>query len=209
MISVCPTITAGNPDMYRQQMLRVQSFAKRLHVDLMDGAFAPTRSVSPDQVWWPGNIWTDLHVMYENPFIFTDVFVALGPALVIVHAEARGDFVSFADTLHSHGIRVGVALLPQTSPKAIFPAIEMIDHVLIFSGNLGHQGGSTADLKLTGKIDELKRLKPTLEIGWDGGVNSENAPQLVRAGVEVLNVGGFIHHADSPLLAYQQIVDRL
>ena len=38
-----------------------------------------------------------------------------------------------------------MALLPTTPVSAITPALHMIDHVLIFSGDLGHYGGQ-ADL---------------------------------------------------------------
>lgn len=203
--SIAPTITATTLEEYQAQLDRVAPFAKRLHIDLMDGVFAPVTSVGPDQVWWPGNIRADLHVMYGKPFEHTDLFVALNPAMVIVHAEAKGNFVEFAETMHHHGIETGVALLPETETSVILPGLELIDHVLIFSGNLGHQGGSKADPALLPKIAELKRVKPTLEIGWDGGINARNAASLVKLGVHVLNVGGFIHHANVPLQAYRAI----
>ncbi len=207
MISIAPTITAQTPDQFGLQLGRISSFVRRLHIDLMDGVFAPTVSVRPDQIWWPANVRADLHVMYQNPFDFTDVFIALAPQMVIVHAEATGDFVTFANRIHRHGIEVGVALLPQTSVSAIVPALDLIDHVLIFSGNLGHQGGSRADLALAPKIIELRQHKPSLEIGWDGGINDQNAAQLAQAGVDVLNVGGFIQGAQRPDVAYQSLVN--
>ncbi len=71
-------------------------------------------------------------------------------------------------TLHDAGIEVGIALLPTTVVDTIVPALDMIDHVLIFSGNLGFQGGQ-ANLALLSKAQKLRSLKPSLEIGWDGG----------------------------------------
>lgn len=187
------------------QMEHVADFVTRLHIDLCDGHFAPTRTVGTDQVWWPGNVRADLHVMYDKPFSFAETFIALGPQLVIVHAEAEGDFIKFAETLHRHGVEAGIALLPGTSPEVIRPGLELIDHVLIFSGNLGHQGGSHADMKLLDKIKVIKTLKPSIEIGWDGGVNDENASELIVAGVDVLNVGGFIQHSNMPIEAYAKL----
>ena len=32
-----------------------------------------------------------------------------------------------------------------------------------------------------------------LEFGWDGGITDQNVAVLVNGGVDVLNVGGFIH----------------
>jgi ribulose-phosphate 3-epimerase len=142
--------------------------------------------------------------MFQDPFAHAELFRALGPQLVIVHAEAEGDFMTFARTLHRHGMESGVALLPQTPIETITPALEVIDHVLIFSGDLGHFGG-TADLRLLEKVRRLRQLKPTLEIGWDGGINDQNVRALAEGGVDVLNVGGFIQRAEVPEGAYQTL----
>jgi ribulose-phosphate 3-epimerase len=84
--------------------------------------------------------------------------------------------------------------------------MNLIDHVLIFSGDLGHFGGK-ANLSLLGKASELKALKPHVEIGWDGGVNEENALTLVNNGIDVLNTGGFIQRASDPASAYATLIE--
>ncbi len=53
MAVICPTVTAYDPHEYREQMERVEPFAKRIHIDLMDGHFAPTKSPGLKHVWWP------------------------------------------------------------------------------------------------------------------------------------------------------------
>ncbi|HUD10689.1 MAG TPA: hypothetical protein VMR28_03395 [Candidatus Saccharimonadales bacterium] len=202
MIDICPTITADNAHSYRVQIEQVVSFATRLHIDIADGILAPNKLIAIDQVWWPGGLRADIHVMYQRPFSHTEVLMALRPQLIIIHAEADGGFAVFAETLHRNGIEVGVALLPATPVEVIQPAIHLIDHVLIFSGNIGHFGGH-ADLNLLSKVRQIKALKPTVEVGWDGGINDHNAPQLVAGGVEVLNAGGFLHGAQDPTEAYR------
>jgi len=208
-IDVCPTITRNSPEEYEAQMDRVARFARRIHIDLSDGGLAPNQLLPVDQVWWPGGMRADLHVMYRQPQKYLSTLVALGPQLVILHAEAEGNFLDCAELLHRHGIEAGIALLPHTSVETIRPALESIDHVLIFSGNLGHQGGSHADMNLLAKVKELKSLKPTLEIGWDGGVNDQNIRQLVDAGVEVVNAGGFIQNAQNAAEAYAKLEQRV
>jgi len=202
MVTIAPTVTADNPDEYRRQMELLEPFAIRIHVDMSDGQFASRKLINFDQVWWRGNRTIDLHLMYRRPLEHSEIILAMSPRLVIVHAEAEGNFQNFAKHLRNHGIEIGVALLPQTSVETIRPALEFIDHVMIFSGNLGHQGGSTADMELLKKVRQVRELKPTIEIGWDGGVNAENAKQIAAAGVDVLNVGGFIQHAADPQAAY-------
>jgi len=205
MISICPTVTAENAHLYRTQIERIAQFASRIHIDVSDGVLAPNKLLELDKVWWPGGVRADLHIMLDNPFDHVELYRALGPQLVIVHAEARGDFISFAELMHRHGIETGVALLQDTPAETILPAIELIDHVLIFSGKLGYFGGH-ADLGLLDKVKQLKQLKPALEIGWDGGINDTNAQALAQGGVEVLNVGGFIHRSPQPAGAYDKLV---
>jgi ribulose-phosphate 3-epimerase len=184
--SICPTVTAQDALEYAKQMERVVKFATRIHIDVADGVFTPVKLLSVDQVWWPGGVRADLHVMYQKPFVHYKTDLSLAPQMVIVHAE------------------VGVALKQQTPVELIRPALGWIDYVLIFSGDLGHFGGQ-ADLKLLDKAKQLRELKPQLEIGWDGGINNENAVVLARSGVDVLNVGGYIHHAADPRVAYDAL----
>ena len=59
------------------------------------------------------------------------------------------------------------------------------------------------------KVADVHAINPTVELGWDGGITAENAPLLVEGGVEILNVGGFIQHADDPKAAYEAIARPL
>jgi len=206
---ICPTVTAYNPHEFREQMERIAHFAERIHIDFMDGLFTSRRSVELEKAWRPHSIQVDLHMMYNRPDLFFEQMMVLEPNLVIVQAEAEGKFVPLAEKLHEKDVKVGVALLQDTPVDVIKPGLHLVDHVMIFSGVLGHHGGK-ADLDLLNKVKELKKLKPDLEIGWDGGINDKNAQALISGGVDVLDVGGFIHESDDPKAAYgklEQIVN--
>lgn len=205
---ICPAITAANPDEFRRQIERVCTTAVRLHLDVSDGILTPAKSISIDEIWWPGGVRADIHVMYKNPFAHTALLLNLRPQLIIVHAEADGDFAAFAAAAHAHGVEVGVALQQQTNPEILKPALHLIDHVMVFSGTLGYFGG-TADLSLLEKVTKLKAMKPQLEIGWDGGINVDNARAIAEGGVEVLNSGGFIQKAADPCRAYEDLTAAL
>jgi len=198
---ICPTVTTDDPAVYKLQIEQTIAYAHRIHIDLSDGVFTRNKLMEIEDVWWPGGVRADLHVMYQKPFDHLSALVALRPQLIIVHAEADGNFMHFAAACHGHGIEVGVAILPETPVEAIQPALEVIDHVLIFSGNLGHFGGH-ADLGLLGKAQRLHELKPRIEIGWDGGVNDQNAKLLAMGGIDVLNAGGYLHGAKDSASAY-------
>lgn len=204
MAVICPTVLAGTQDDYHEQIERIAHFAVRVHIDLADGLFAPSKTVPVNHVWWPSGVQADLHVMYKEPFRHTKALLRLKPALVIIHAEASGNFVDFAVKAHEAGIKVGVALKPETPVSTIAPALGAIDHVLVFSGNLGHFGGQ-ADTHLLTKVLKIKRLRKDIEVGWDGGINNQNAAILAASGVDVLNAGGYIQHAQNPQEAYETL----
>lgn len=210
MAIVCPSILASDENEYRQQIEKVAHFAHRIQIDLTDGKFTPRQTVKPEQAWWPVGIKADFHLMYEDPFPAVKVILEHQPNMIIVHAEAKGNFEVFENYCHNRGVKVGVALLPKTRPETIAGALRKIDHVLIFSGNLGQYGGH-ANLDLLRKIHSLREHKPDIEIGWDGGVNQQNISQLAASNVDVFNVGEIIQNADNPeriFRALQRIADE-
>jgi ribulose-phosphate 3-epimerase len=201
---ICPTITATGPHEYRRQMEQVEPFAQRVHIDLMDGQFAPTQSPGLDQVWWSPKVRADIHLMYRRPIEQLSALIRLRPHLVVIHAEAEGNHAHFADSLRKVGIRAGLALLQDTSVESVKGIIKKFDHVLVFSGHLGYHGGQ-ADLGLLDKVHQVHDVHPQAEIGWDGGISDQNAKQLVEGGVDVLNVGGYIQQATDPAAAYAKL----
>lgn len=204
MIRICPTVTAFNENDYKEQLLRLKPFANQIHIDLMDGRFAPTRSPDLSAVWWPPEIEADIHLMYQEPMSVLEELIRLKPRMVVVHNEAHLHHMHFAGELHKAGILTGLALLPDTPVRYAEQIMHSFDQVLIFSGNLGHHGGQ-ADLSLLTKVAEIKIHHPEVEIGWDGGINDQNVKQLTDAGVSVLNVGGYIHNSDDPASAYAKL----
>lgn len=204
MAIICPTITASDNHEYREQMKAVEAFAKRVHIDLMDGEFAPSKSPSLEHIWWPHNIIADIHLMYQRPMEQLDWLIKLKPNMVVVHNEATVHHMHFAAELHKHDIKVGLAVLQDTPIEYAHQIMHSFDQVLIFSGNLGYHGGR-ADLSLLDKVAYVKNHHPDVEIAWDGGINAENALALVAAGVDVLNTGGFIQKAANPDAAYDII----
>ncbi len=203
MAVVCPTVTAYTEEEYSRQLNLITKFAKRIHIDLTDGEFTKEKSVGIEQALWPEGFLADIHLMYKNPEEAVGELLPRKPNLIIVHFESGGNLRTLAGDCQSNGVKFGVAIMPKSRAEALMPHLSYIDHVLIFSGNLGYQGGSHADLNLLQNVRSIKDHNPKIEIGWDGGVNNQNASQLVFGGVDVLNVGGYIQNAEDPEKAYQ------
>lgn len=205
---ICPTITAYDDYEYNEQIKKVRDFSERIHIDLMDGEFAPTTSPSLKHVWWPHEITADIHLMYQNPMDYMDELVRLKPNMVVIHNEASVHHMHFSAELHKHGIKTGLAILKDTPVEWAYQIMHSFDQVLIFSGNLGYHGGE-ADLGLIDKVKKVRAHHPEAEIAWDGGINAENAQTLIDSGVDVLNVGGYIHHSDNPSEAYAKLMETV
>lgn len=208
MSTICPTVLASEPHAYREQIEKATSLSSRVQIDVMDGEFAPSKSINLIQVWWPEGTNADIHLMYVRPVEHLETLISLRPSLVIFHAEAEGDLVKALLHLQKLGIKAGVALLRETTVDSVRELIEIADHVLIFSGDLGHFGGQ-ADLTQLEKVPVIKAINPTIEIGWDGGANESNARQLATGGVDVINVGSAIQRADDPQTAYDTLIAKL
>ena len=204
---VAPALLCETDDMYKQTVERLMPFAQRVHIDISDGEFAPTFTVSADRVYWAQNWQADIHAMVARPSEYVQKLVAMKPNLIIFHAEVAEDLLPTIQYIQQAGIKAGIALQRATVPATIAGLIEKVDHVMIFSGTLGHYGG-TASLMQLEKVRLIKEIRPTVEIGWDGGVNVENAFSLAQGGVDVLNAGGAIAKSDDPTAAYAALVNE-
>lgn len=207
MASIIPTITATSVPEFRAQMNIVQSLSNHIHIDIMDGVFAPTKSpplsVLPE---FDDKYIFDIHVMYQQPTSILDELILRAPNMVIVHAETVVDLPLFATILRENGIKTGLAVLPETPVDSISSWLPHVQQLLIFGGRLGYHGGS-ADLSQLTKVEIARKYNRSLRFGWDGGANIANVSQLRSAGIDSINVGSAIHSADDPALAYDQLVD--
>lgn len=208
MSQIVPTILCETVDDYKATVERLHPFAKRVHIDLTDGEFAPTFTVGVNQIWWPQEWEVDIHAMVAHPSQYVDALIQMKPKTVIFHAETSDDLLPIIQKLKAAGIHAGVALLKPTVPSTIHDYIENADHVLVFSGDLGHYGG-TASLMQLEKVRLIRNIHPEVEVGWDGGANAENAFSLAQGGVDVINCGGAINKALDPAASYKQLVDEI
>lgn len=208
MTIICPTILASDTASYGKQVENVISFSRRIQIDLMDGEFSTEKNLNLEDVWLPKGVESDIHLMYKNPQDYIGQLIKLNPSMVIVHAESNCDIPLFAARLREANIKTGLAILQNTEVDSIKYILPHVQHLLIFSGELGHFGGH-ADLSLISKIAEAKKISKHIEIGWDGGANLNNIEELANAGVNVINVGSALQNASDPSYAYAKMEEKL
>lgn len=205
---IVPTVLAETPEEYKAGLEKIHTFAQRVHVDLTDGLFAPTQTITANQIWWPQEWQIDVHAMVSDPTLYLEQLLPLHPHMIIFHAEVETDLLPIFQKVKAAGVKAGVSLLKQTVPSDVSEVISAADHVMIFSGDLGKYGG-TASLMQLEKVRLVKNINAGAEIGWDGGITVENAFSLMQGGVDVFNVGGAIQKADDPEAAYAALVKEV
>ncbi len=205
MSIIAPCITVETEAQYKALVDKYQKFAQRVQVDISDGKFAPVFLLPPDKIWWPKDWLVDIHAMVEKPDEYIDSLINLKPHLIIIHAESETNLLSIIEKIKKFGIKAGVALLRQTVPEDVADVIRAADHVLVFSGDLGHYGGNASLIQLE-KVRLIKQINPNVEIGWDGGASVDNAFTLSQGGVNVLNVGGALANVDDPEAVYNNLI---
>lgn len=187
MAEIVPTILVATPGEYHERLEEVKPFARRIHVDITDGQFAPSQTINLAQVYVPEGVELDIHLMVNNPLEYLESAIALKPALIIIHAEAGENHRQCVKEIQSFGIDAGIALLAESQIEDHAELLKQADHCLIFTGKLGHSGG-IFDTKQLHKLAEAKALNADIETSVDGGVNHENI-SLIEADVAYAGAG--------------------
>jgi ribulose-phosphate 3-epimerase len=110
-----------------------------------------------------------------------------------VHVEAGPHIHRSLQAIRALGKKVGVTLNPGTPESTIEPVIDLVDLILVMSVNPGF-GGQKYIPYAAEKVARLRALaggRP-IDIEVDGGVTPETAPDIVRAGANVLVAGSAV-----------------
>lgn len=204
-VVIAPTLLTNDPNEFTRLITLYPTFAKRMQIDVCDGTFVSTTTIPLTALTaLPTNILVDLHLMVIHPSEQVQNIIRLKPNLAIFHVEATEDLLPTFQQLKAAGIKVGVALLQKTYPGDVENYIKAADHVLIFAGALGKNGGPI-DLLQVEKVKMIRAMNPNAEIGWDGGVNIENIRTLAHSDINVLNVGSAIARSSDPKKAWEDL----
>jgi ribulose-phosphate 3-epimerase len=213
MVEIAPSILSADFRRLGEQIAAVeQAGASYIHVDVMDGHFAPNLTVGPFVVDWvrkSTKLPIDAHLMIENPDNFIGAFAGAGANMISVHPEATYHLDRTLNYIRQAGCQAGVVLNPATPLAMIEEVIAEVDYVLLMSVNPGFSGQKF----IPSSLDKLRRLRNLIRMKFsparieiDGGVGLGNAAEVAAAGAEILVAGSAVFGAEDPSEALKELL---
>lgn len=175
------------------------SGADYIHVDIMDGKFVENKTWTYSEVKKIvsySSLPLDVHLMVKDPAKYIEDYALLNTTNLIFHYEAVKDIESMISLVKEYGLKVGIAINPETSEEVLFPYLKDIDVALVMSVVPGKSGQSFIE-NTPSKIKKLKeeiiRQGVKTIISVDGGINDETGLLCKEAGVDMLVSASYIH----------------
>ena len=208
MIKIAPSILSADFARLGEQVKAVEAAGvDRIQIDVMDGRFVPNITFGPLAVRALRpltKLTLEVHLMVEPPEDFIELFARAGADTLIVHEEATPHLHRAVQMIHDFKKKAGVALNPSTPAGAISEVVGNVELILIMTVNPGF-GGQQFIPEALAKIRQVRRTLEERgldsEVEVDGGIHEQTAPEVVRAGANVLVAGSAIFDAEGGVAA--------
>ena len=203
---IAPSVLAANfANLQAEVEMLNQSEAEWIHVDVMDGMFVPNISFGfpvLEAIKKHSTKTLDVHLMIQEPGRYVEKFKEAGATNITVHYEACTHLHRTIQQIKYCGAQAGVALNPHTPVSVLENVLEELDLVLIMSVNPGFGGQKFIQntyRKVAAAYHLIQNSQSRALIEIDGGVNQQNAGELVKNGAGVLVAGSFVFSSPKPL----------
>lgn len=194
MVEIIPSILTADPNEARQFLAKAEGIFQRVQVDIVDGQFAPQRTIDPSALEGvETGAKLDFHLMTKEPTDWVERALRAGADRVIGQIEMMGSQIDFVGKVSEVGLSVGLAIDLETAIERLDETIlSNLDVVLVMSVKAG-AGGQEFDPRALEKIKKLGALRvddPTpFRICVDGGITPEIIKRVYETGADEVSVG--------------------
>jgi ribulose-phosphate 3-epimerase len=203
-IRIVPAILTDDLITLEKLVRLAESFTDYVQVDVMDGNFVPSSSVTCGQVAaLKIKIAWEAHLMVFHPEDCLSDFHRAGARKIVFHYEATPELEKIITQIRKLGIKVGLAINPETPITAIAPLVKKVDSVLFLAVHPGFYGAAFLP-EVLDKIAAFRKAYPEMEIGIDGGVKEDNIVKIAQSGVDVICIGSALFRQPRPAEAYRR-----
>ena len=198
-IKIAPSILAADFTRLGEQIAEAEAAGAHLiHIDVMDGRFVPNITMGPlvvEAARRSTRLPLDVHLMIVEPERYIEAFAEAGANRITVHIEASPHLHRTLQSIHALNCAAGVALNPHTPANHLSEIMHMVDVILVMTVNPGF-GGQAFLPETLPKIAQLRRMivdsGRQIDLGVDGGIDTQTVRQVVDAGANVLIAGSSI-----------------
>lgn len=205
-VRVAPALLTEDPAELARMLRITAAFTDFAHVDIMDGRFVPTRSITSGDIAAANtHLKWEAHLMVTNPADCLADYQRAGAFKVTFHYEAAAGPAEVAAAARKLGLEVGLAVNPETPLADIMALTGAVDSVLFMSVHPGYYGARFLP-EVLDKIREFRKAAPEVFTALDGGVKEENISDIAAAGVNEICVGSAIFRQPDPAASYRRLV---
>ena len=200
-----PAILANDAAALEKLVRKAETFTDYAQFDFMDGHFVPSHSFTVDDAAaLKTTLNWEAHLMMLQPEDHLATLQKAGAKKIVFHFEAVSSPWKMISLVRELGMKVGLAINPETPNAAFRMLVPEVDSLLFMAVNPGFYGAPFIPEVLE-KINEFRKTFFKTEIGIDGGIKEHNIADAARAGADVIFVGSAILNAPDPAAAYRKL----
>jgi ribulose-phosphate 3-epimerase len=201
-VRIHPSILNADHSNILSEIERVAKVSDFLHLDILDGKFAPNTSFSwedAQMIISGSSIPVDAHLMVIDSDVQGPRYAEAGCSSVSVHVESTSDIKKTIKNIKSNGARASLALKPSSQIEEYIDHLDEVDMFLIMTVEPGF-GGQSFKRDMMEKVSKTRQLIGNRPI-WlqvDGGISKDTIEIARAAGADTFVAGSAVYKAEDP-----------